>query len=320
MIDTLSFMQKYHNDILTIGKNSLNSPVREVLYTGWLVKSGYSCFYNRKTSEILTIIEFFKVVLGYSDEAAKKEYFIALKEFGDGTSTHNTRPTANTPQNIDNISKVYASEMPKPIKSAYKEIYGYLGSRGIPADFITELVNQKLIYEDEHKNLVFINKEQDYAESRGTNTLYEKTHCSIFEKCPNYSESNYKSCTLCSDCTNFKPKKFRKSYNKADNRFWYYKPSSVPTAIIYICEAAIDALSLYLLQPQKEACYISIGGTMKYTTVDRIINNSHGKEVILAVDNDEAGDKLAAKYSQLKRILPVSKDWNEDLISSLNAV
>ena len=313
MIDTLLFMQKYHNNILTLGKNSLNSPVREVLNTGWLVKSGYGCFYNRKTGEILTIIEFFKSVLGYSDEAAKKEYSIAMKYFGDGTS-YNTSKIAQTPESSVNVPKIYASEMPKPIASSFKEIYGYLGSRGIPADFITDLINQKLIYEDEHKNLVFINKEQDYAEARGTNTLYEITHCSIYEKCPNYCEGMYKSCIHCSDCTNFKPKKFRKSYNMADNRFWYYKPSSEPTAIIYLCEAAIDAISLYLLQPQKDACYVSIGGTMKYKTVDRIINNSNGKDIILAVDNDEAGDKLSAKYPQLQRLLPTSKDWNEDLM------
>lgn len=31
------------------------------------------------------------------------------------------------------------------------------------------------------------------------------------------------------------------------------------------------------------------------------------------MDNDSAGNKVAAGYPDLKRIIPMNKDWNEDL-------
>ena len=79
----------------------------------------------------------------------------------------------------------------------------------------------------------------------------------------------------------------------------------------YICESAIDAISLYQLL-KEQATYISIAGSVtRNKIIDKIIKNYD--EVILAVDNDSAGNKVAAGYPDLKRIIPMNKDWNEDL-------
>ena len=38
------------------------------------------------------------------------------------------------------------------------------------------------------------------------------------------------------------------------------------------------------------------------------------KHVILAVDNDDAGQLFRDKHSELMAMIPKNKDWNEDLI------
>ena len=86
----------------------------------------------------------------------------------------------------------------------------------------------------------------------------------------------------------------------------------------YICESAIDAISLYQIL-KEQATYISIAGSAtRNKLIDKIINDF--KEVNLAVDNDAAGNKVAAAYPDLKRIIPIKKDWNEDLSLGVKGV
>lgn len=81
----------------------------------------------------------------------------------------------------------------------------------------------------------------------------------------------------------------------------------------YICESAIDAISLYELIKDRDATYISIAGSVtRGRIIDRIITEY--PEVILGVDNDDAGDKVAGMYPYLQRLKPKTKDFNEDLI------
>ena len=83
-----------------------------------------------------------------------------------------------------------------------------------------------------------------------------------------------------------------------------------PAEVVYITEAAVDALSLAVLIG-RPAWYVSIGGAGQQTAIDRIKN---GKlRAVLAVDNDKAGDDCAKRNADLERILPKLKDWNDDL-------
>lgn len=60
-----------------------------------------------------------------------------------------------------------------------------------------------------------------------------------------------------------------------------------------------------------DAYYSSIAGTAKQPAIDRL---KHSKlHVVLAVDNDDAGQKCRNKNSDLEAIIPENKDWNEDL-------
>lgn len=104
--------------------------------------------------------------------------------------------------------------------------------------------------------------------------------------------------------------------------------------LLVITESPIDALSYHQLKGDNSTRYIATGGTFSQAQAELIkaeieaIFQQDGS-VIIATDNDEAGDKLAegiAKLSRSKpffyrrRLKPKLKDWNEDLISLRNQI
>lgn len=94
------------------------------------------------------------------------------------------------------------------------------------------------------------------------------------------------------------------------SNYWAYALGSKRA---YICESAIDAISLCELLDDKEATYISIAGSVtRGRLINKIINEY--PEVVLAVDNDDAGNKVSSMYSSLRRIIPQNKDFNDDLV------
>jgi len=134
-------------------------------------------------------------------------------------------------------------------------------------------------YQDLYGNAVFVDPNESYCEIRGTGT-----------------GNHFHGCR-----------------KKASDRFWYILTNPKPEAV-YICEAAIDALSLMLIhQARREnipAAYVSIGGVANQRTIDRL-KRKHG--VVLAVDNDPAGEECRKRNPDLPAVIPDRKDWNEDL-------
>lgn len=168
--------------------------------------------------------------------------------------------------------------------SSYRQVFGYLMGRGISAGTIQMLIDSKLLYQSaDHNNCVFINKERDWAEIRGTYTYGKPFHGII----PNARKDG----------------------------FWWFR-TDTSAEVCYVCEASIDAISLYELHKRQgtneKAFYIGIGGVAKQEAIDRIKN--HFKTVI-AVDNDEAGDACRKRNPDCDNIRPQYKDWNEDLQS-----
>ena len=79
----------------------------------------------------------------------------------------------------------------------------------------------------------------------------------------------------------------------------------------------IDAISLYEIhrsdgQLSPGTMYCSIGGVGKQYAIDDISGSGY-ERIILAVDNDDAGDICRARNGQLEHLVPMGKDWNEDL-------
>ena len=87
-----------------------------------------------------------------------------------------------------------------------------------------------------------------------------------------------------------------------------------------LVESAIDAISLYLLNMggvrDVASFYISIAGVANQKTIDRIKRQSILEKIILAVDNDAAGDECRKKNKDIEHLIPSNKDWNEDLMNT----
>ena len=182
--------------------------------------------------------------------------------------------------------------LPEPAKGMYKQLFMYLTkSRGISAETVRKLIDLGILYQyctpfgdKVISNIAFVNKERDFAETHGTNT-YKSFHGII--------------------------------PNSRHNGFWWFQPHpDQPTEAVFVCEAAIDAISLYELNRKngKDGAYVyvSISGCTKQQAIDRL---KAKKRVILAVDNDKAGQGCRDRNPELEYILPKHKDWNEDLIS-----
>ena len=176
-------------------------------------------------------------------------------------------------------------EFPVRVNGKFKNLFAYLTGRGISTQTIQALVSMNIIYQEQNRNnIVFINYEQDFAELRGTYT-YGKPFHGVVQNC------------------------------RHDGFWWFRTSKDARTA--FICESAIDAISLYELHKtqknQKGAYYISIAGVAKQAAIDRVKNSRFTP--VLAVDNDDAGQKCRDRNSDLTYILPANKDWNEDLQS-----
>lgn len=183
-----------------------------------------------------------------------------------------------------------SEEIPKPAfppatDKKPRQMYAYLRKkRGIPYETIGYLEKAGLIYQDKmHHNVVFVNRDRDFAELRGT-----------------YSDS----------------KPFHGIIKNQPDRYWDFIVGKPEKA--YVCESAIDAISLYLLLKdegkEKNAKYVSLGGVANQQTIYRIKRES---TVILAVDNDMAGQRCRDRNSDCEAIVPIRKDWNLDLLEKL---
>lgn len=182
---------------------------------------------------------------------------------------------------------------PPPVQGPYRRLFAYLTQqRGIPAWLVRELVERNQLYQDAaHGNAVFIDPDRTYAELRGT-----------------APGAPFHGLAPGSD----------------PEGFWWFKPggpTGAPTGA-FVCEGAIDALSLYLLRlrmpppPGDDPMYCSIGGVANQKRIDRIkaIMDSAGRPAVLAVDNDPAGEKCRKRNPGCYALVPRLKDWNEVLL------
>lgn len=98
---------------------------------------------------------------------------------------------------------------------------------------------------------------------------------------------------------------------------------------VVLVESAIDAMSHAQLFGDREAAYLSTGGSMsdrQRLLLREIIAeaSARGAEIIIATDADEAGDRMAREIAALapptasvRRERPDAKDWNDQLREEL---
>ena len=170
------------------------------------------------------------------------------------------------------------------------KIIEYLNKvRNISVQTIKYLIDEHLLYQSkEHSNCVF--KYMNYAEIRGT-----------------YDVKPFKSIAP----------------GSAHAGFWGFRMTE-DKSTVYICESAIDAISLYELNQMNPllspGVFVSIGGCGKKDTIKRIASFKCVKKIIIAFDSDEAADKAYQAVKNIPKVIKrikscQFKDWNEFLKS-----
>lgn len=239
-----------------------------------IIGKGFSGFKDCATDQGGNNIDFLMQYLGYDLVGA----IVALSG-GDYSCTENSvhrNPKIEKPEDTNII-------IPDSVQGSYKRLYAYLLSRKIKPDTIQMLIDQKLIYEEaEYHNIVFLNKARTWGEVHGT--LSYKSHHGVLP-------------------------------NSQHGGFWFFQVGNKEKCKnVYVCEAAIDAISLYELHRIRnefdDNVYVSIGGAGKQEPIEFLKKHYH---VIIATDNDDAGQNTRDRNSELEFIIPEYKDWNEDL-------
>lgn len=252
-------------------------------------------------------VDYLMYWLGYSYQDA------VLALIGESGADSSYVPVVNPP-----IPETKEITLPKPLDGRYKNLYAYMISRKIPSETIQMLIDKGILYQSaEGNNIVFVNPQGDYCEMRGTNS-YADRRCSKRKECERYTSGEHTWCTQMETCAAYKPDPFHGCRKTRPDRFWYLDSDpKEPTKHIYVCEAAMDAVSLYVIHQRQhvegKGVYVSIGGVANQQTIDRISRWSKNSNVVLAVDNDQAGQDCRDRNPDLAYILPKNKDWNDDL-------
>ena len=178
-------------------------------------------------------------------------------------------------------------QIPLAAPPPYSRAYAYLRKRGIPGTKINELIQKRLLYQDAtpYGNIVFVSRVKDFCELHGTLSYTTKSFHGLQKLYP--------------------------------DTFWSYRNCDEAVNIAYICECALDAISLAVIHDMEgiveSAAYIGIGGVSNQRTIDRICS-CQSVCTVLAVDNDEAGRICLDRNKHLAAIQPLYKDWNEQLM------
>lgn len=184
-----------------------------------------------------------------------------------------------------------------PRNANMRRVYAYLVKhRGINSEVLNAFVRANMIYESaDYHNAIFVGYDKNgiprHAHKRGTGQ--NSTFKGNIDSCsPEYSFH----------------------WNGRSDR-------------LYLFEAPIDMLSFISLHKGnwKIHSYAACCGVADYVMWQMLKDNSNINSVCLCLDNDEAGqlankrisEKLTQKGIQSEILVPIHKDWNEDLTLSL---
>ena len=203
-------------------------------------------------------------------------------------------PLSHSPPKVSAKEEKKEFRLPEANTNMHR-VYAYLiKQRFISSDIISHFAKQHTLYEDkEHHNAVFVGIDENgvprQASKRSTNS---------------YGNS------------------FRITCQGSDTRYSFAHFGE--NERLYVFEAPIDMLSFLTLYPKdwQKHSYIAMNGVYENAVLTALKNHSNLSEVILCVDNDEGGIEAVDRlrdilnengYSNVKRLAPPYKDWNEVL-------
>lgn len=183
-----------------------------------------------------------------------------------------------------------------------KNIFAYLiNTRKIDSQIVNQWVKNKNLYQDTHNNCVFVtvdkNGKANFASQKGTNTA----------------------------------KPFQADIKGSDYNCCHFINNNAKSLIV--CEAVIDLMSVQTIlkangRNLNNYNYLSLNGVSKTHAVINALQSSNTDTVILATDNDKAGERARTELRELasnfdKNIKFVDfvpkneKDWNAELVSNI---
>lgn len=194
-------------------------------------------------------------------------------------------------------------QLPEKSHNGYRRAYAYLiKSRGLNPKLVSELFEQKILYQDALGNAVFVGtspqtNHPEYASVRGT--LSERV--------------------------------FRKDVmgSKKEISFHFNLYREPPPSKLFVCEAPIDAMSIasalmHYRVGLEQYGFLSLGGVSLNALEYHLKHSPQIKTIYLCQDNDEAGNQsrqAAVDYlvkngfeGKIVEKPPICKDFNEDLL------
>ena len=241
------------------------------------IREGTCCYIDFSTGEAGNSIDYLKNHLKYT-------FHEAVNALLSDSVNHASSSLCAIEKSCNALPKEKPMILPVPYAGKPKRIIEYLEYRGIPAWLCEMLFQKGLLYlEDGTNNLVFISKKKDFCELRGT--------------VPDIP--------------------FHRCMKAFPDRFWAFRSGDGRPLHAMVCEGAIDAMSLFLLRKSRneddsKTLYCGIGGVYNQKAIERIRSFL---PVTIAVDNDPAGEACRNRNPSDPFLLPVSKDWNEDLLA-----
>ena len=183
-----------------------------------------------------------------------------------------------------------------PKNDNMRRVFAYLlNCRGIDREVLYAFVHKGMIYESaDYHNAVFVgfdsNGNAKHAHKRGTG-----------------SESSYKG-----NVTGSQPEFSFHWYGQSDR--------------LYLFEAPIDMLSFISMQKEgwRQHSYAASCSVSDRVLFQTLKDNPNIRQVVLCLDSDEPGqtaakriaDKLFVQGTASEILVPVHKDWNEDLLAA----
>lgn len=239
-----------------------------------------------------------------SSQKVENELSVRPTEVPLGTVTHlgqRIEPLSTVPQRKTSYEEKSKNFKLPEANENMQRVFAYLiKQRFIAPEIISFFAKSHTLYEDkEHHNAVFVGVDEDgvprQAHKRGTATF---------------------------------GKSFRQTVEGSDTKYSFAHFGK--SEKLFVFEAPIDMLSYLTLNPENwhNHSYIAMNGVYENAVLTALKGHSNLSEIVICTDNDIGGIDAADRlrdilqengYSDVNRLLPEFKDWNE-VLKSQNGV